>query len=310
MNPIMNHFCFYLNAVNLGAAALQVKMKTLCFGLVLSIAGAQVAVALEPVERSHQAITKTGKTHGFVEGVVLQGVVRPVEVAELHFTQAGQVSVIHAVEGSPVRKMDPILSIEHRRALIDYKSSKLESERIAELRIAELAVQQKKKEWEMVEQAFASNAVNPVEREFKKLEYDQAIAALALRNEEQAKAVLAMEAAEAELDRYTLKAPFDGIVVQVRAKVGKSIAVGDPIVTVANLARLEVEMHLPISYFGSIEQGGRAVLLAQAPVNRPLEATATFVSSVIDPTSSTFRAIFTIDNSQGALPSGFCVELQ
>ncbi len=278
--------------------------------MVLSIGCAQVVVALEPAEWTHQAIAKSGKSHGLVDGVVLQGIVRPVEVAELHFTQAGQVSLIHAAEGSPVRHRDPILSIENRRALIDYKSSKLEAERIADLRIAELTVQQKKTEWEMVEQAFSRNAVNPLEREFKKLQYDQAIASLALKKEDQAKALLAMEAAEAELDRYTLKAPFDGMVVQVRAKVGKSISIGDPIVTVANLGRLEVEMHLPISYFGSIDQGGRAVLLAQAPVNRPLEATATFVSSVIDPTSSTFRAIFTIDNSEGTLPSGFCVELK
>lgn len=270
----------------------------------------RIAMAREPVEGSSYKVARSLDGLGTTESIRLQGVVRPVEVADLHFAEAGQVSAIHAKEGTRVKKTDPILSMDHRSPLIGYQSAKLQAERVADLRIAELTVQQKKTEWEMIEQAFSKNAVNPLEREFKKLELEQAKATLMLKQEERAQAVLAMEAAEAELDRFTLKAPFDGVVIQVRAKVGKSVSVGDPMVTIANLGRLEVEMHLPISYFGTIEQGGQAVLSAQAPINRQLNATATFVSSVIDPTSATFRTIFTIDNADGTLPSGFCVELQ
>jgi RND family efflux transporter MFP subunit len=279
-------------------------------GFALQVGVAPLAKALEPVESATHVFVKSGSTPGTGGNIRLQGVVRPVEVADLHFVEVGQVSVIHANEGMRVKKMDPILSLSHRGALINYKSAKLQAERSADLRLAELTVQQRKTEWEMIEQAFSKNAVNPLEREFKKLELEQAKATLLLKQEERAQAVLAMESAEADLDRFTLKAPFDGVVTHVRAKVGKSVSIGDTMVTVANLGRLEVEMHLPVSYFGSIEQGGSAILVAQAPVNRQLDATATFVSSVIDPTSSTFRAIFTIDNSDGSLPSGFCVELQ
>jgi len=270
--------------------------------------------ALEPVEKSaaglsHNPGARIDRPRSDTS-ILLQGVVRPVEVAELHFTQAGQVVTIHAKEGAVVRKSEPILAMDSRSALIGFKAAKLQADRIAELRMAELAVQQKKIEWEMIEQAFLKNAANPLEREFKRLEFEQAKAALVLKQEEQVQAVAAMEAKEAELDRYTLTAPFDGVVIHVRAKVGTSVSLGDPMVTVANLGRLEVELHLPVSHFGSIQRGGRAILAAHAPVNRKLQATAAFVSSVIDPTSSTFRAIFTIDNSDGTLPSGFCVELQ
>jgi multidrug efflux pump subunit AcrA (membrane-fusion protein) len=99
------------------------------------------------------------------------------------------------------------------------------------------------------------------------------------------------------------------VVVQIHQKVGTTVDPSLPVVTLANLDVLEVEMYVPTDRFGTVQPGGRLSVQAGAPVNRDLIAEVRAVSPVIDSASNTFRCVLIIDNSNGHLPAGFSVLL-
>ena len=113
-----------------------------------------------------------------------------------------------------------------------------------------------------------------------------------------------------QLKRRTLYAPFDGRVIQIYAGVGNTIDPSQVAVHVAKLDELQVEMHLPIAYFGKISSGQTHELRASAPVNAYVKAKVLYVAPVVEPTSATFRAVFAIENQDLVLPAGFEVWFQ
>lgn len=113
--------------------------------------------------------------------------------------------------------------------------------------------------------------------------------------------------AEEQLRRNTIYAPFEGVVIQRHQKPGATVDPSLPIVTLADLKVLEVEMYVSIDRFGTLAVGNEVKLQASAPVNRELVAQVLAVSPVIDSASNTFRCVLTIDNAAGTLPAGFSV---
>ena len=139
-------------------------------------------------------------------------------------------------------------------------------------------------------------------------EYESALANRDLQMELQTLANAKLAEANAAYESLTLKAPFNGLVIQIHPNLGDSIDATRPAVTVVQLDKLEVEMHLPVDLYRKVSVEKDYELKAYAPVNRVLNATAQFVSPIIEPTSGTFRCVFRLDNSEYSLPAGFQVQ--
>ncbi len=97
--------------------------------------------------------------------------------------------------------------------------------------------------------------------------------------------------------------------MQVHQKAGYGVDPSVPLITIANLETLEVEMYLPMDRFGSLQVGNRVKVQAAAPVDQELTACVRSVSPVIDSASNTFRCVLLIDNHESQLPVGFSVVL-
>ena len=66
------------------------------------------------------------------------------------------------------------------------------------------------------------------------------------------------------LDRYQIKAPFDGTVISVLAEAGGMLLETDKIVMLADLSTLEANLHLPVDMYGALEVG--ALRVPRGPV--------------------------------------------
>ena len=97
--------------------------------------------------------------------------------------------------------------------------------------------------------------------------------------------------------------------MRIDARLGNSLDPSQVAIRVANLRQLQVEMFLPLSAFGEVPYGQSLQLRATAPVDRHIQATAKYVSPVVEPTSGTFRVLLSIENESQTLPSGFEVWL-
>lgn len=106
-----------------------------------------------------------------------------------------------------------------------------------------------------------------------------------------------------ELALRTVYSPISGVVTDRFYNEGEYVTT-DPILSIAALDPLHVDILLPASLFGQIEIGQTLVVEPAAPVGGQHEATVSIVDPIIDPASGTFRAQLVLDNPDLLMPAG------
>lgn len=239
-----------------------------------------------------------------IAGAALQGITKPSQDAELKVTTPGVVTRVHVREGDWVKAGDPLVTLDDRVAAAAVEVAKNAAESKAAVQQAEWALKAAHSILIRTEIAVRTQAASQFELQAKTNEYEQAHAAYELQVELSKKAVAELRLAEAELEQKTLRAPFAGQVLAIKAKLGNTLDLEDVAVRVADLSQLRVEMHLPIHLLGSIQKNRIYQLQANAPVDAVIPAFVQFASPVLEPTSGTFRTVFSVDNSDSQLPAG------
>ena len=106
-----------------------------------------------------------------------------------------------------------------------------------------------------------------------------------------------LDAAEKALDDTVLRAPFTGVVAQVRVRSRESVAAGQEVAALVNLETLEVVVNLParvIAESQEVEDRGAFVILEADPGNR-IEATFKEADLLADTASQTYGVTFTFE---------------
>lgn len=114
-----------------------------------------------------------------------------------------------------------------------------------------------------------------------------------------------LELAEAEeiLRQRQVESPLDGIVVERFLSPGEFVQEA-PILTIAQLDPLNVEVVLPVIELGSVEVGLDAEVLPAAPRNGSHRARVVIVDRVVDAASGTFGVRLELPNPDLSLPAG------
>lgn len=110
--------------------------------------------------------------------------------------------------------------------------------------------------------------------------------------------------ARAALDLRTIKSPLTGVVIERFRHPGELAARDYPIAKIAQLDPLRVEVFAPLALLGKINAGQRALVVPEAPMNRPLAASVTVVDPVVDAASGTFGVRLEIPNPGNRIPAG------
>lgn len=116
-------------------------------------------------------------------------------------------------------------------------------------------------------------------------------------------AKLELERAEAALALRTIRSPFTGIVTDRLLSPGELVDKA-PILKLARIDPLRVEVFVPVAMLGRIGVGSRVTVIPEAPLNTPLEATVTVVDRVVDAASGTFGVRLEMPNPDNRLPAG------
>lgn len=119
---------------------------------------------------------------------------------------------------------------------------------------------------------------------------------------------LELKRAEALLRQRTVRSPINGVVVERYKSAGEYVE-DEPILRLAQLDPLNVEVILPASMFGTIKKGMQAQVMPEAPRNARYEATVTIVDRVIDASSGTFGVRLELPNPDYLLPGGLSCDM-
>jgi RND family efflux transporter MFP subunit len=138
----------------------------------------------------------------------------------------------------------------------------------------------------------AESDANVAEHQLKEAELNLKVAQLELNH------------AEVTLRQRTLQSPFDGVVVERLLLPGEYRNDQSPILTLAQIDPLRVEVFVPIRYYGRIRVGNTAKIRPEEPIGGSYNAAVIVVDRVMDAASGTFGVRLTLPNPELELPAG------
>ena len=195
------------------------------------------------------------------------------ELAEIAVTEA--VAMVESAEGA--------LSLE----LAELEQEKLDLERVTQLRERGSASQ--------TEYDQAETAVHAAEARVTRAEGD-----LASR-----RAQLAL--AERRVEQLTVRAPYDGNLVEKRVDLGEWVSRGDPVAQVLSLNEIEAVIDVPEHLYEQLVGSEASVDLRIDAAGLSIVERVTAVVPDVDPLSRLFRVRITLDNRDTVLRPGMAV---
>jgi multidrug resistance efflux pump len=244
-------------------------------------------------------------------------------------SEPGIVSTVHVTEGDSVKQDAPIMSLddakirrEAQAASQEAEIALLASENDVDARFAAKSQAVAKSELQRAMQAVKMFAKSVSKSELEQLRLQSERSELAEeqaeRDLEQAALRALLEQARAEISAVRMKdmkikAPFDGVVVEVLKHAGEWVSLGEPIARVIQLDHLRVEAVVNARDVDSTQlQGQPASITVDMPggTEETFTGKVTFVSPEIDPDSGLTFVWAEIDNPEKRLRPGMRGELK
>jgi membrane fusion protein (multidrug efflux system) len=119
---------------------------------------------------------------------------------------------------------------------------------------------------------------------------------------------LELEQAKTSVDMRNIRSPVNGVVVQGVRTTGEFVDESE-IYVLAQINPLNVEVVVPVAFFGQITEGMEATVTPEAPLDQPYTARVVIVDKVIDAASGTFRVRLELPNEDLKLPAGLRCDL-
>ena len=140
---------------------------------------------------------------------------------------------------------------------------------------------------------------------------ESVLAAAELRQAQQNRhlAELELKRAQETLDLRTVRSPISGVVVERLQSPGEYVE-NKPILRIAQLDPLRVEVILPVSMFGEITVGMAAEVIPELPTKRKYVGSVTIVDRVVDAASGTFGVRLELPNPGNHVPGGLRCKLR
>lgn len=235
-------------------------------------------------------------------------VIEPSAIVDLGSAVPGVIGAVHVERSDSVKKGDVVAELESSVAKASVKLSKERAglDTSIELRkeSAAFGLRTKKRNQALVQRSSISKQA------IDKLETENRIADLQVHQEQDNKNIAGLEyrRAQAILERHSIRTPFDGVVMDRFKSVGEYIE-ADPVLRVARLDPLNVEVILPVKYMGRLTSGLRAEVTPVLPGYVGKIATVTLVDKVADAASGTFGTRLSLPNPGNEIPSGLRCKL-
>lgn len=229
--------------------------------------------------------------------------IEPETSVEVSTREEGTLEELLVSRGDFVAQGQDIAHLDRgvERATVDLALARAESD--AEVRELRETLAYAERERKRIDQLSTAKAVSFTEKD--KATTDAVRAELNLQEalERRKIAQLELERARRILENRTVRSPVDGVVMERLMSPGES-AENRPIVRVAKIDPLNVEIIVPVDYYGAIRVGLRAEVMPRYPGATPQTATVTVVDRVVDAASDTFGVQLKLPNPDLEIPGG------
>ena len=187
----------------------------------------------------------------------ITAILEPAELIDIRPSVSGQVLSLETAEGDRVEAGDILARIDARDQEGRVRLAEALASAAGQLQRAEAQVVQAETLVERMRKARASGAAQQWELEQAEqvLALAEADLQIARDGQTQAQAQLAIETAL--LERYTLRAPFAGAVLEISTSVGSQLDTTSPVLSLADLMALESTAFVPLDWASSLSPKNR-----------------------------------------------------
>ena len=236
-------------------------------------------------------------------------IIEPDRVAEVGSPVIGVIQTVLVERGDKVRKGQTLAilrnDVERAALALAQTRARVDAEEKAARANHQFARQRLSRAEDLLRKEFIS-----------KQALDQAVAEadvakhrLAQAREQQSVLANELSLARARLEERTIRSPIDGIVAERYLSAGERVE-EKPLLRVAKVDPLRVEVIMPSALFGSVPVGATAHIVPEMPNAAPLSATVTLVDKLLDAPSNTFRVRLKVPNADGSIPAGLRCKAQ
>ena len=229
--------------------------------------------------------------------------IEPDRVAEVGSQVIGLVDRVHVERGQTVAAGQALLTlraeVERANAAAADSRARIDADIQAAAATLALADQKVRRTEALVAQNFVSDQAAELARG------EAELARQKLQQVRGQQRVYADErrVAEAQLALRTVRSPFAGVVVERYVNIGERVE-ERPLLRVAVIDPLRVELMVPTAQYGTLAPGDRITIRPELPGTEAVVATVDHVDRVLDPASNTFRVRLTLPNPNYRLPAG------
>lgn len=243
--------------------------------------------------------------------------VTPIGEADVPAQEAGVIVDIKVKPGQVVKKGELIATIddaipraEKRKAAADHNAAKEKSESDINIRYATAAADVAKYTYLKSKEAYdkVTNSVPYVEIKRLELDWKRALLQIEQSQVEQKIDKLTAEAKGAEVEaadegirHRQIKAPLDGVVIEVTPHEGEWVKPGDKIMHILRMDRVKIEGFLNAAKYARQDVRGRPVIVSVALPGHPQPVQMTGRISFVSPTveaGGEYRVWAEVDNQQ------------
>jgi len=220
----------------------------------------------------------------------LRGLVRPSKQVKLNAPLDGRVETISVVEGQHVEAGAELARMDDAIQKAVVAAARMRAENDAEIRRQKLLLEEADIQLDRMTELEKTGAAQEWELRRQRLQRDANAAALDAAKNEKQLAEQNVRLEEAKLERYSILAPFDGMVVRIDTEAGASLTNRDTILTFFQMDPLEAVLFLPVELYGKLEPGGTYQFIAEEPVNTELTGTLKTIEPSSTPRAGRFAA--------------------
>ena len=236
-------------------------------------------------------------------------VIEPNTVVDLASAVEGIVQTLAVARGDVVERNQVLVTLDSgvERAAVDYARARAEAS--AQVRAGEVNASFAQRRAGRVGVLYEQKVVSSDQMDEATTQTRLTRAQAEQAAENQTLAQLELRQAQENLARHIIRSPIRGVVVQDYLSPGESVK-DKPILRLAEIDPLRVEVIVPVAFFGAIQPGQSATVRPEAPREGSLQAKVTIVDRVADAASGTFRVRLSLPNSDYSVPSGLKCRVQ
>ena len=245
----------------------------------------------------------SGALCGTARADALACLIQPYQEAEIGSQVIGVLDKVLVERGDFVTKGQPVALLNSDVERAHLAAAKVRADASADLKAAASNREFTRKKKLRTEDLYKKNFVSQQASDQASTEDQVADMKLRQAQEQQRVAQQEYSLAQAQLAQRTIRSPLNGVVVERYLTDGERIE-EKPVIKVATIDPLRVEVIVPAAYFSKIKTGMTATVKPEVSEAEPRGAKVIVVDRVIDAASNSFRVRLELPNPKYQLPPG------